>query len=201
MTTKELCRERGLKARRQFFEKINQSEKQVSVQSDFAQNLQKIKTILGGSQKTWAVYSSFDAEVDLSFFIENSSNIKWVYPRVVGEDLVFHEVASQRELRPGRFGIGEPAEVSPTVDVSEVDVFLVPGVAFSREGHRLGRGRGFYDRALENSSAVKVGIAYSVQIFQEVPTELNDIKMNYVVTEQEVITTDALLGEVERKVI
>jgi 5-formyltetrahydrofolate cyclo-ligase len=59
---------------------------------------------------------------------------------------------------------------------------LVPGVAFDVHGHRLGRGRGFYDRILAQASGIRCGVAYDFQLLEQIPTEAHDALMNFVMT-------------------
>jgi 5-formyltetrahydrofolate cyclo-ligase len=82
-----------------------------------------------------------------------------------------------------QFGIGEPTGPEFT-DLESIDMIIVPGVAFDREGNRMGRGRGFYDRLLSTTPhAFKVGVAFGFQMVEQVPTEPFDIKMNKVIHE------------------
>ncbi len=67
------------------------------------------------------------------------------------------------------------------------DVIILPGLAFSKSGERLGRGKGFYDKYLSNFSGVKVGVCFSDQLEEEIPTESHDIVLDYIVTENEII--------------
>lgn len=67
------------------------------------------------------------------------------------------------------------------------DLILVPGIAFGQNGERLGRGKGFYDRFLESSKALKIGICFEEQIIENVPTEKWDINMDYIITNQRLI--------------
>ncbi len=77
---------------------------------------------------------------------------------------------------------------SPKTEASIVvpDLLLVPGLGFSRKGERLGRGKGFYDKYLENFNGLKIGICTSEQILNEIPTEDHDIKMDGLITDSEV---------------
>jgi len=90
------------------------------------------------------------------------------------------------ELKKGRFGILEPATpVFATED--ELDLIIVPGVAFDRAGHRIGRGGGFYDRLLPQYRAVRAGICFGFQCLQTVPAQEHDVRMDWVVTEAEIL--------------
>ena len=86
------------------------------------------------------------------------------------------------ELKKGRFGILEPA-VPVFAAKDELDLILVPGVAFDRAGRRIGRGGGFYDRLLPQYRAVRVGLCVDFQCLEAIPAEQHDIQMDWLVTE------------------
>ncbi len=127
--------------------------------------------------RTVATYSPLPGEVDLAAAIVRHPEIRWVYPRVVGEHLTFHPGDS---LHPGAFGILEPTAGSPEMPLLEIDVFLCPGLAFDRRGGRLGRGRGFYDRLLAQArpDALILGICHDFQIVADTFSEPHDIPMH-----------------------
>ncbi|MCX8089844.1 MAG: 5-formyltetrahydrofolate cyclo-ligase [Verrucomicrobiae bacterium] len=87
-----------------------------------------------------------------------------------------------RDLVVARFGIREPSCACRTLAVSEVDLILVPGVAFDLRGHRLGRGKGYYDRLLTGARAVKCAVAFEEQIVEAVPVEPQDVRVDCIVT-------------------
>lgn len=98
------------------------------------------------------------------------------------------EIGSFDELFPGAFGVLEPCDPVHTVGLEEVDVLIVPGVGFDRLGHRLGQGKGYYDRILASRlGAVVVGVAFSVQVVDAIPVEMHDKSVDLIVTENEVI--------------
>ncbi len=86
------------------------------------------------------------------------------------------------EILSGKFGICEPMDTCVAVPLDDLDAVLVPGLAFAADGHRLGRGKGFYDRLLENFAGTKIGIAFDEQILDSIPAEENDVRMDFVVT-------------------
>lgn len=90
---------------------------------------------------------------------------------------------SEEEMKTGAFGISEPTGL--TFDkLDEIDLIIVPGMAFDKEGHRLGRGKGFYDRFLSQPnimSTYKIGICLPHQLLEAIPTEAHDITMNEVI--------------------
>lgn len=108
-------------------------------------------------------------------------------PRVAGEFLVMHWVGSPQTLIKGRFGILEPPASDPVAAPTALDLILVPGVAFDRAGGRLGRGRGYYDRFLAATSAIKVGVCFEERLVPEVPCEAHDIRMDAILTPAELI--------------
>lgn len=96
-----------------------------------------------------------------------------------------------RELVPGRFGIREPSPACASVPMGELDLILVPGVAFDPQGHRLGRGQGYYDRLLAGARAVKCGVAFDEQLVEAVPAEAQDVRVDCIVTPTRWLTTAA----------
>lgn len=111
------------------------------------------------------------------------------YPVVAGDLLVFRSVDSLTRFVPGRFGIPEPPPGEPEVTVGEIDLFLLPGVAFDLEGHRIGYGAGYYDRTLKrrNPEALLVGYCYDFQLVERVPRFDHDIVADVIVTEHRVV--------------
>jgi 5-formyltetrahydrofolate cyclo-ligase len=94
-----------------------------------------------------------------------------------------------RDLVVGRFGIREPADVSPEMELNQLDLVLVPGVAFDTHGRRLGRGKGFYDRLLAGVRGTKCGVAFDEQLVDAVPVGPLDIPLNCILTPSRWIET------------
>ena len=86
------------------------------------------------------------------------------------------------DIVTGNFGIREPAVHCEIMSLTQFDLVLVPGVAFDRQGGRLGRGFGFYDRILAEASGVKCGVAYDFQLLDQIPTEPHDAKVDFILT-------------------
>ena len=82
----------------------------------------------------------------------------------------------------GKFGVREPAATCAEIPLDQFDLVLVPGLAFDEQGNRLGRGRGFYDRLLENISGVKVGVCLDLQVVEKIPAEAHDARVDFIVT-------------------
>ena len=67
------------------------------------------------------------------------------------------------------------------------DLVIIPGVAFDRQGGRLGYGKGYYDRFLEQTTAFRLALAFNFQVLEKVPTEKHDVPMNGILTESGII--------------
>jgi len=101
----------------------------------------------------------------------------------------FQQIFSLEELKPVRFGLLEPIpEIGRQMNPEHLELMLVPGVAFDRQGNRLGFGSGYYDRFLNKSSAIRAGVALSFQIQPHIPIEKHDVQMNWLITENEIIS-------------
>ena len=107
-----------------------------------------------------------------------------VYPRVRNVSLEFVQIESPDQLSQGSFGVLEPTGAK-AVPISEIDLIVVPGVAFDRCGHRLGYGRGFYDRtlAIAGKGTICVGLAYDFQIVDLLPVSEYDQPISILMTE------------------
>lgn len=116
-----------------------------------------------------------------------------VIPYCVDGELELFPLESVEELEQGMYGILEPRpelrdRPDKQVSVADLDLILVPGVAFDRRGGRLGHGKGYYDKLLENAKPETplVALAFECQLFPEVPMQEHDIYMDHVVTEADV---------------
>lgn len=86
-----------------------------------------------------------------------------------------------KDLRPGHLGVREPSDTCRQVALT-LDLILVPGVAFDLQGHRLGRGKGFYDQLLVAVRGTTCGVAFDEQIVPEVPVEPHDVRLSCILT-------------------
>lgn len=150
--------------------------------------------------RSLALYSPILNEVftEEIFDQARSLNKLVVYPRVQGAGMEFFPVNSRDDLRAGNFGILEPLG-GRAIPVAELDLLLVPGVAFDQTGHRLGYGKGYYDRLLQQRSGdcCLVGLCFDFQLLSILPAEAHDIRMDLLVTEQRTLrlTPPSVAGE------
>ena len=136
------------------------------------------------SAHTLILYSPLNDEMDVSPIINDAyANGKLVLlPKVVGDDLELRIYKGVESLERGAFGILEPmGEVF--FDDDNVDVAIIPGMAFDRLGNRLGRGKGYYDRLLPRlRNTYKIGVCFPFQFLDDIPSEAHDVKMDCVVS-------------------
>jgi 5-formyltetrahydrofolate cyclo-ligase len=97
---------------------------------------------------------------------------------------------SRCELESGQWGVREPPAGCPLVPLKRLDFVAVPGVAFTPNGRRLGRGKGFYDRLLASVHGIKCGIAFDQQMVDDLPEEPHDIRLDYILTQTRWYRTD-----------
>ena len=112
------------------------------------------------------------------------------YPRVEGMETRLYYVRGLSELEPTRWGLREPSQLAAReADLRDLDAVLVPGLAFNKDGVRLGRGGGFYDRLLANRNKrlVMVGVCFATQRMDELPSAPHDVLMDYVCTDEGIL--------------
>lgn len=132
------------------------------------------------------VYISKDSEIDTRGIIETSlKQGKDVYcPIVKNRQIKVGKLRNTEDLRPGRFGILEPEK---TVRKNKFDIIIVPGIAFDKNGSRIGRGGGYFDRFLEKTSGKKIALASDFQVLDGIETEKHDVLMDKIITEKRII--------------
>ena len=139
------------------------------------EHLQRAETIL--------MYYSLPDEVNTHAYIDQllTEGKKILLPEVIdGENMVIREYTGKHDLKEGSFHIMEPiGSLFPEERYQELDLAIIPGMAFDESHNRLGRGKGYYDRFLQKIPQVyKIGICFPFQLVEEIPTEETDIKMN-----------------------
>ena len=132
------------------------------------------------------MYHSLPDELSTIKFLKKWHDRKRFFlPRVNGVNLDILPYEETR-LELGSFHIEEPTG-EDVVDVDDIELMVIPAVAFDRKGNRLGRGKGFYDRLLSTSKATKIGVGYEFQLFDSLPSEPHDVAMDMVITQKTVI--------------
>jgi 5-formyltetrahydrofolate cyclo-ligase len=139
---------------------------------------------------TVLMYHALPDEVQTAAFLDKWYKTKRILiPLVSGDDLIL-KVYSPDKVVPGYKGIPEPSDDALTVLPSEIDLAVIPGVAFDRDCNRLGRGKGFYDRLIPDLRCPLIGLGFDFQIVDQVPVEIFDRKLDMVITERSLFDRD-----------
>ena len=131
-------------------------------------------------------FISFRQEPDLISLYQQFPQKTWGFPRCVDRTLDWHQIQPTNfteSTQIGNFGILEPIPPLPTIDLTRVDVILVPAIACDRQGYRLGYGGGFYDRFLFNQTGFTIGIVFADFYREILPTEAWDLPTKAVCNE------------------
>lgn len=137
--------------------------------------------------KSVSLYHALPGEVETTAFIAQWAKAKTIFlPAVEGNNLSLHPYKGTHTLRSGAFGIMEP-EREESFPAEQIDLIILPGIAFDRQCNRLGRGKGYYDRLLTTLPVPKIGLCFDFQLLDEIPVEPFDIPMDMVVTDKESI--------------
>lgn len=148
-----------------------------------------------------SVYSAIRGELDLTPLFPALQALpgELYFPAVKkyasGSDLVFCRLpvglAPEEFLCTGCFGVPEPPEKSRNDTLPQLDLALVPGLAFDKNGNRLGWGKGYYDRFLAalNPRPLTIGIGYDFQVLENIPVTANDEKLDHIVTPSQILGT------------
>jgi 5-formyltetrahydrofolate cyclo-ligase len=176
--------------RRQFLEKrdwlsadwIEIASKQIRKNLGKVEQYRKAQTI--------ACYHSTGSEVKTHEIMQEilSHGKTLALPRVEGDGLVFCDVKKFEDLQKGEFGIMEPKQYCGMID--RFDLIIVPAVAMTRNGQRLGYGCGFYDRFLADKDITSIALAYSKSIAKSIPHDKSDAIIDIIVTEDEIIRSE-----------
>lgn len=133
-----------------------------------------------------ALYFPANGEVDTLEIFRKCLELgkKVFFPRTQGSRLVFLRTKSLDELSPSSFGIPQPPEGAESAGYGELDLVLVPGVAFDPSGNRIGYGKGFYDRFLKDiSRRLTFALAYQFQVLNSIPSLETDVSVGGIITE------------------
>ena len=147
------------------------------------ENLKKNSSFIDA--KNIACYSPIGSEVNthdiMLNILEQGKNL--LLPRIIDDNIQFYIVPNLEKLEKGSFEIMEPKDSCEKA--KKIDCVLIPTVGASKLGVRLGYGKGYYDRFLSSTNAVKISLTYSKQIIKSIPSDLHDIKIDWIVTEDE----------------
>ena len=136
---------------------------------------------------TILMYHSLPDEVDTHSALNQllAMGKKVFLPKVVSDtEMTIHEYTGADSLQPSEpYGIFEPTTPELSIINYQLSIALVPGMAFDRQGHRLGRGKGYYDRFLSRVPNIyKIGVCFPFQMLENIPSEPTDVVMDEVIT-------------------
>ncbi len=137
-----------------------------------------------------ALYHSMKDEVStqklISYSLQQGKRV--LLPKVVRKKMIFVEIGENTIYETSSFSIEEP--VSSEEYPHDIDLMIVPGVAFTKDGYRLGYGGGYYDRYLKGKEILTIGVCFEEQIVDFIPIEEQDIRVNIVQTNYQLYTND-----------
>ena len=145
------------------------------------------------NSKNIFIYLGFGSEINTIKYVEDflQEGKKVIVPYTDMKNKVMYgiEINTLDGLKKNKFGILEPTDSSEVFNKEDIDLIIMPGVAFDRSGNRVGYGGGYYDKFLSeiNSDIPTIALAYDIQILEEVPSEKHDIKVHMVITEKDTI--------------
>ena len=136
---------------------------------------------------TILMYHSLPDEVDTHSALDQllAMGKKVLLPKVVSDtEMTIHEYTGQNSLKPSEpYGILEPITPELSIINCQLSIAIVPGMAFDKQGHRIGRGKGYYDRFLSQIPNIyKIGVCFPFQMLESIPSESTDVVMDEVIT-------------------
>ncbi len=187
MTRSRAVKPQKSKLRQRFLERRDQLDLQEATRASAAVCHHLAERKLLSQAGVLAGYMAKGQEINLRTYLAQrlEEGTQVLLPRISGPGTMeFCLLESWEELQPGPFGIAEP--IGAPRSIEDVEVFLVPGLAFDFRGHRLGFGKGFYDRALPAlGEAVAIGVGHHWQLIDEpLPVEPHDRAMDFVLTDR-----------------
>lgn len=137
------------------------------------------------------IYFSLKNEVDTTNIIKSALEEKrHIYlPKIINEkEMVFVNIDSIENLEKNAFGIYEPKKGETIKDINELDLIIMPGICFDKEKNRIGFGKGYYDRALENYKNKKIALCFDDQVLKNkiINSDIYDVKIDTLITEKSV---------------
>ena len=145
----------------------------------------KLVPYLAREPQTVALYAPLPHEVNLLPLLQEYPLHRFVFPLCMPEhQLDFRHVKdAARDMQPGAMNIPEPAPHTAAVPPEDIDLLIVPGVAFTLQGDRMGYGGGYYDRFIPRCTRARVlALAFQEQIYDELPTEEHDLRIPLIIT-------------------
>jgi methylenetetrahydrofolate dehydrogenase (NADP+)/methenyltetrahydrofolate cyclohydrolase len=144
--------------------------------------------------KTILFYVSFDNEVDThELIMESLTTKKIIVPKINHSEIDLYEINDFSSLKKNKLGIPEPQGGLKFTEFNKIDLVIVPGIVFDIRGHRVGYGKGHYDKLLQKINAKKIGLAYDFQIINKIPNQEHDIPVDMLISESHIFFSQNIL--------
>lgn len=154
---------------------------------------QLFQTDLWKNAETIGIYLSFGTEWDTRAIVkeayESGKNV--AIPKTIPQtkEMDFYVVTDESQVKKGHFDIEEPiVEKATYIDKDKIDLLIVPGLIFSKDGYRIGFGGGYYDRFLTDFIHPTVSLVSRKQLKENIPINEYDIPVHYIITEDEILS-------------
>ena len=164
---------------------------QLSVENKkyYSESIQnKLTEELKNLNGSWAAFMPLGSEPQLNWSAI-SQNIQWCFPVTNNKQLSF--ITGATSFEKNNFGFWEP-KGGKTIKTSDIQGFIVPGLAFDLHGNRLGRGQGYYDQTLKNYKGFIFGVCFHTALKDQVPTQDHDLKCHLILTENQSVVIEGV---------
>ncbi len=169
---------------RQLVRELRKAQPESEYMKDSAVIMERLEQLPAfRNAETVMIYWSIAGEVYTHDFIRKwSDNKRFILPSIDGDRMNLKEYTGESNLKAGDlYNIPEP-DGRLFEEVEKIEMIIVPGVAFDRNNNRMGRGKAYYDRFLQNLNVYKAGVCFSFQLFDQIPADETDVKMDIVIT-------------------
>jgi 5-formyltetrahydrofolate cyclo-ligase len=154
---------------------VQKKEKSGAIQKNLMKSL-------AAEKNCWGAFQALASEPTIDWS-QVSTEIEWCFPVTSGSQLVFKKHV--QNFKVSSYGVAEPAD-GEVIELQKLEGVIAPALAFSAQGQRLGRGKGFYDQTLEQFDGKKIGVCFDLSFCAELPHEEHDIYFNEIVTESSI---------------
>lgn len=171
-------------------QKIHQNKRIAS----FLENLDTFR-----KAKVIFIYVSLQDEVDTMKIIQKYLKLKIIVVPLTNireKKIKAGQIHEWDELQPKNYGILEPKS-KKAWSWKKIDLAIIPGIAFDRQGNRIGYGKGYYDKVLNSLTCPKIGLAYHFQILPAIFSEVHDIPVDIIITDREIINCKSIKSRIE----
>ncbi len=169
--------------KKQLRKQISERKKMYSVKELYEKSLSALMRLeqtpeFISAQSVLIYWSLPDELFTHDFLVKWSKEKIMLLPAIVNDKLEIRKYTCRENLQQGMFCVSEPCGDCHT---QQIDLAVIPGVAFDKSGNRVGRGRGYYDRFLSDFTGYKIGLCFDFQLVDSIPTEKFDIKMDRII--------------------